>query len=126
MANDNNQSNSIESQLDGIGLFIIFISIISAIGLIYLSQDETIKQSGSSVIYIAIGIAIFLQGIIWRIVARAGAEIIRLLKKLNDISYTGLITGEDEEIVCSECGAVVMEDAKFCPECGTNLDEADS
>jgi hypothetical protein len=126
MANDNNQSNSIESQLDGIGLFIIFISIISAIGLIYLSQDETIKQSGSSVIYIAIGIAIFLQGIIWRIIARAGAEIIRLLKKLNDISYTGFITGEDEEIVCSECGAVVMEDAKFCPECGTNLDEADS
>ena len=126
MANDNNQSNSIESQLDGIGLFIIFISIISAIGLIYFSQDETIKQSGSSVIYIAIGIAIFLQGIIWRIIVRAGAEIIRLLKKLNDISYTGLITGEDEEIVCSECGAVVIEDAKFCPECGTNLAEADS
>ena len=120
------RTGGVESKLDGVGTFYLIISIISLIGCIILSQDETIKQTGLSSFWVALGLGAIAQGIIFWILFKAGAEIIRLLKKLNGLPYGGEISvtiGEGAEYNCTDCGAPVAPDSKFCTQCGANFEE---
>lgn len=119
------KSGAIESKLDGVGSFYLFISILSMVICILLSQEESVKQTGLSSFWIALGIGSTAQGIIFWIVFKASAEVIRLLKKLNGISYTGDISGTVDNSVeysCTDCGAPVTSDSKFCPNCGASFE----
>lgn len=119
------KTNGIESRLDTAGIFVLMLSIILAVTAIVFSQDETYKQIGISNLLIGLGVGVFVMGIIYWIILRAGGEIVRLLKKLNNIEYDGMITGEKLKYTCDECGTEVLENAKFCTECGANFEEED-
>lgn len=121
------RTGGIENQLDRVGIFYLIVSIIGLIACIILSQDETIKQTGLSSFWIGLGIGVIAQGIIFWILFKAGAEIIRLLKKLNNLPFGGQISQvtneEDLEYSCSICGSAVEQNSKYCTECGAKLDE---
>jgi len=93
-------SGGIEGKLEGAGIFYLFISILGLAACIFFSQDEKIKQIGLSSLCFGIGIGVLVQGIVYLILFRAGAEVIRLLKRLNGLPYGGLISktfGTEEE-----------------------------
>ena len=120
------RDGGIESQLDGVGIFYLVISIIGLIVCIVLSQDETIKQTGLSSFWIGLGIGVIAQGIVFWILFKAGAEVIRLLKKLNGLPYGAVISetaGSGVEYTCTECGAPVAPMANYCTHCGVNFEE---
>jgi hypothetical protein len=120
------RTGGVEGKLDGVGTFYLIISIIGLIGCIILSQDKLIKQTGLSDFWIALGIGAIAQGIIFWILFKAGAEVIRLLKKLNGLPYGGEISetiGDWAEYTCTDCGSPVSPDSKFCTQCGANFEE---
>lgn len=120
------RTGGIESKLDSVAGFYIFVSVIALVACIVLSQSDAYARSGLSVFLIIIGILALLQGIIAWILFRAGGEVIRLLKKLNGLPYAGFISeteGSEEGFECSECHSPVSADAKVCPKCGAELDE---
>lgn len=120
------RTGGIENQLDGVGIFYLIISIIGLIACIILSQDETIKQTGLSSLWIGLAIGVIAQGIIFWILFKAGAEVIRLLKKLNGLPYGGVISetyGSGTQYTCTECGTPVAPNAKFCTNCGVSFEE---
>ena len=121
-----NRSGGIESQQEGIGIFYLIISIISLIVCIFLTKDETIKQTGLSSFWIGLGIGVIAQGIIFWILFKAGAEIIRLLKKLNGLPYGGAISETYASVTaytCTECGAPTAPNAKYCTNCGVSFED---
>lgn len=120
------RTGGVESKLDGVGAFYLIISILGLIGCIIISQDETVKQTGLSSFWIALGLGAIAQGIIFWILFKAGAEVIRLLKKLNGLPYGGEISeteGDGAEYNCTDCGAPVSQDSKFCTQCGANFEK---
>lgn len=123
------KDSGVEGRLEGVGTFYIIISIIALIVTLIISQGEQIKNTVLSTLWIAIGISFLAQGIIFMILFQAGAEVIRLLKKLNNLPYSGTISNEKEATVevndytCSECGSVVDKNAKYCAACGVKLEE---
>jgi len=124
--NQQTRTGGIESKLDGVGIFYLVISIIGFVAFIILSQSEPIKQTGLSSFWIGLGIGVIAQGIIFWILFEAGAEVIRLLKKLNGLPYGGKISetyGNGTEYTCTECGTPVAPNAKFCTNCGVNFEE---
>lgn len=76
---------SVEGLLDTMGILFILFSIAGIIASIYLSQEDSMKQSGLSIMWIGIGLAFFAQGVICWVICKSGSEIIKLLKKLNGI-----------------------------------------
>ena len=120
------RTGGVEGKLDGAGSFYLFLSIIALAVCIYLSQDDAVKKIGLSSLWIGLGIGALAQGIVFWILFQAGAEVIRLLKKLNGLPYGGTISetaGEGSEYKCTDCGAPVTPDSKFCTQCGTKFDE---
>ena len=122
------KTGGIEGKLQGVGNFYLVISIITLVLVAIHSQDTIIKQSGLSSVWMIIGIGALVQGIIFWILFKAGAEVIRLLKKLNGIPYGGIISEineveNDSEYACTNCGSTVNKDSKFCPGCGVSFEE---
>lgn len=119
-------TGGIESKLDGVAIFYIFISIIALIACIVVSQSDASQKTGFSVLWIAIGIGALAQGVIAWILFQAGAEAIRLLKKLNGLPYAGVISetkGSEEYFECTDCHTRVSSDANVCPKCGAKFDD---
>ncbi len=124
--NQQTRTGGIEGMLNGVGIFYLVISIIGFVACIILSQSETIKQTGLSSFWIGLGIGVIAQGIIFWILFEAGAEAIRLLKKLNGLPYGGKISetyGIGTEYTCTECGTPVAPNANFCTNCGVSFEE---
>ena len=75
-----------------------------------------------SSIWYGVGIIGFIQALIAAIIFEGGADVIRLLKKLNGLPYGGLISVVTPKAIrnrCSECEYVISDpDTKFCPRCG--------
>ncbi|MEI7907663.1 MAG: zinc-ribbon domain-containing protein, partial [Bacteroidota bacterium] len=64
------------------------------------------------------------QGIIFKTLFDAAAEVIMLLKKLNGLSYCGSISnseGDGESFLCRHCGEPVTKKDKYCTQCGASL-----
>ena len=82
---------------------------------IVLSQTDAYQKPGLSILLIAIGIGALAQGVIVLILFHAGAEVIRLLKKLNDLPFAGVISkttsetnaiSETREVISSVLNAI--------------------
>jgi hypothetical protein len=120
------RTGGVENLLDGVGIFYLIISMIGCVACIILSQDEGIKQTGLSSFWIGLGIGVVAQGIIFWILFQAGAEVIRLLKKLNSLPYGGTISktyGSGTEYTCIECRTPVAQNAKYCTNCGVSFED---
>ena len=106
----------IERRLERIGRFLYILSSLCFLGGIILGVAL------ASPIWFAIGLIAVIQGLIVDAIFMGGADIIRLLKKLNGLPYGGRMIRVDPERIrkeCSECEYVISDpDTKFCPQCG--------
>ena len=118
------QSGGMEDTLDEIGGIVLVCGIVGGIIAIFAA---IIAFSNSQV---AIGVDLLCVGLVTicvasvnRILFRAGAELIRLLKKLNGLKYAGSITQPVEFNVykCSSCSSPLGLDQKQCFGCGGKI-----
>ena len=119
------RTGGIESKLEGVATLYLVLSIFVLIGCIFISQGDPAKSLGISSLWIGLGVGALLQGIVFWILFEAGAEVIRLLKKIAGLPYAGRISqtdGDSESFSCSDCGAPVSVIDKFCTQCGSKLD----
>lgn len=121
-----------EGRMSGLGAFFLIVGITGLIVCFIVSgyvtktsPDSLWGDDGLSPIWVAVGVVSLIQGIALFIVLNAGAEIIRLLKKLNRLTFSGEISEPNVEtqieLKCSECGNDVVDDAK-CIKCGKEFE----
>jgi len=84
-----------ENRLDTIAMLYLILSIFTAGIFIFLAIDGLNQPAGLAAIYFSTGVGVLFQGIIFWSLLESIAEIIRLLKRSNDISYHGNISGDD-------------------------------
>lgn len=113
----------IKSKLDGVGIFYWIASIVGFIICIFLSQRKTIESDELSSFWIGFEVITLAQGIIFSIMFKAAAEVVRLLKKLNELPYGGEISELSfGGYKCNECGASVNQNENICPLCGVSFE----
>jgi hypothetical protein len=118
----------IESSLDGIASFYSIASIVVLVICVLYSQQELIKKTDLSIFLIILGVGVAFQGFVFRSIFKAAAEVIRLLKRLNGLTYGGSLSVTETEaeedkafFFCSECGEQVANKDKHCSQCGASL-----
>lgn len=121
-----------EGQMSVLGMLFLVFGIIGFIVCFYVSGEVTKTyyghswgDNGFSPIWIVFGVTCLVQGIGAFIILTAGAEIIRLLKKLNGLNYGGKISEPeiDVEFTCSDCGGVVAHDSRECRACEKKFEQ---
>jgi DNA-directed RNA polymerase subunit RPC12/RpoP len=77
---------------------------------------------------LAAGIALLMAGLILFVIFGALSEIIRLLKAVNGLPYTGTISGSGTGTiyVCSDCGSLNYPDIDKCRKCGAEFEKQGS
>jgi len=115
----------IENKLTGLAKLILMFAIIGLIVSFVIAGNATRPsrfdgwgERGISYFWMLAGIVGLLYGILIYFVLSAGADIIRLLKKLNGIPYGGDISkaSKDTNYYCSACGKLVHNESE-CPHC---------
>jgi|GEM_PF-4286972 len=103
-------TGGIEGTLDSVGKFYLIVSII---GFVLFLNAAFVAKEGQGMFWVALGVTALAQGIILRILFQAGAEIIRLLKRLNGLPFGGQIseTTEQPSSSTSSSGAAQIMDA---------------
>jgi hypothetical protein len=104
-----------EGQLEGLGTFFLVAGIVgAAFGLWYsgyVTKVESYDDWGDefSAAWIYISLASLIQGIFFYILLTAGAEVLRLLKKLNGLPYGGEISTPHRAEAFSPQGFVLRD-----------------
>jgi len=113
-----------ENTLEDVGGLVlglgIFCGIGAIIGAIVAFNDD---QTGTGANLLCVGVGLIFAGAVNRILFRAAAEVIRLLKKLNRLKFSGKIS-EPETLnvyTCSSCGTSIYEDAESCYSCNAKF-----
>jgi DNA-directed RNA polymerase subunit RPC12/RpoP len=97
-------------------------------GLIAACVLLVIGQTTWAVVCCIAAIVAFVQGAVLERLFKAGAEIIRLLKKFNGLKFSGQISQPtgllDDALfyVCSACGASVASAETKCARCGAEFE----
>jgi len=75
-------------------------------------------------ILLAVGMGILIAGLILFVIFGALSEIIRLLKAVAGLPYTGTISGSGTGTiyVCSDCGSLNYPDITKCRKCGAEFE----
>ena len=85
--------------------------------------DGQIAAAGACCI---IAFVTFVRGVVINTLFKAGAEIIRLLKKSNGLKFIGEISQptaqQDTRRYCSACGEFVYRSQTKCPGCGAEFE----
>ena len=113
----------VEERLDKAGELFWVLGVLGgfcglAAALFFLLSENQMTLAGGCCI---VAIAAYAQGCIVNTLFKAGAEIIRLLKKANELKFSGKIsepTGTQLVYMCSACGATVSASGTNCPKCG--------
>ncbi len=76
---------------------------------------------------LAVGMLILVAGLVLYVIFGAFSEIIRLLKAVAGIPYTGTISGSGTGTIhiCSDCGSLNYPDVPKCRKCGTEFEKPD-
>jgi uncharacterized paraquat-inducible protein A len=120
-------SGGMEDTLEDVGGIFLFLGILGGIGaivgaIVAFNDSET----GVGVDLLCVGAALIFASAVNRILFRAGAEIVRLLKKLNDLKFSGQITEPDaiNEYTCSSCDSFVFsKNSAKCQNCGAKFEK---
>ncbi len=119
-----------EGHMSELAKVLLGFSIIGLIACVIISVSSW--GDGFSVLWIAVGVACLIQGIALFIILQAGAELIRLLKKLNGLNYGGSISEPKPVCIykCTECGVPVqvtnfVRPYRICPKCNSAFDKVD-
>lgn len=114
-------SGGMEDTLDDVGGIVLTLGILGGgvaivAAIVAFNNDE--NPVGVDLLCIGV-VAIFVSAVN-RILFKAGAEVIRLLKKLNGLKFSGEITQPVAFDVykCSACGASVDSSSDRCYPCG--------
>jgi len=78
------EDEQIENSIDTLGSIIFVLSIIGAIITFGIAAMSLGSDDGNPAIFFAAAMAVFAQGLIWKILLRGFAEIIRLLRKISE------------------------------------------
>jgi hypothetical protein len=110
-----------EDTLDEVGNIVLALGILGggvAIVAAFVAFNDNETPVGVDLLCVGV-IAIFVS-MVNRILFRAGAEVIRLLKKMNGLKFSGEISEPKAFNVskCSACGASVDSFSKRCHSCG--------
>ena len=92
---ESKKNSGIEITLNKFGYYIFIGSIFSLIVFIIIATQS--KDSSLTMVYVFTGIGILAIGLIFSILFSAVAEIIRLLKRQNNLPYSGVISGTDDD-----------------------------
>ncbi|MCC6962018.1 MAG: hypothetical protein IT585_02080 [candidate division Zixibacteria bacterium] len=121
-----------ESYLDQARGLVLVIAVVAAVASLIVSgmvtkdsEYDDWAEEGLSPTWVAVGVGAFIQGWIVSVLLRAGADIVRLLKKQNGLEFSGDINRmlQSDVYSCSECGESFNE-SYFgeCPRCKSKLD----
>lgn len=82
----------------------------------------------ASFLWLGLGIAGLILGIVCYVLFGALAEIIVLLKRLSGLPAQGMVSGMKEGMisVCSECGSLVYPDNLKCTSCGIDFEAGEA
>ena len=119
-----------EDTLENVGGIFLFLGVLGGIAAIIMAivafnsdHDET----GIGVDLLCVGFISILAGAVNRIFLRAGAEIIRLLKKISGLKFSGEITqpvtSDSSSYKCSDCGASAFSWSEKCASCGAKFEK---
>ncbi len=116
----------LEKRLDLFGDITGIACIVVASAFFFWLQTQT-AVPGIAAIY---SVAIVAYGACSWVLFHAGGEVIRLLKRLNNLPYQGKISEltvehaeEGEVLLCSACGSELAQDSGSCPKCGAKLEQ---
>lgn len=111
----------VEAEVSLLGIIILSICCIAALFLIISCFDHASRYGFDSVAVNKIGLVlvVLFQGFFIYILLKGGAEIIRLLKKLNGLEFAGTISTPTPvmESVCSNCGNQLTYQVPSCWKC---------
>ena len=121
-----------EASMSAGGNFILFLGIVALISGIVAggfitadSEYDDWAENGLDWTIVILGFAAFIQSLLAWLILSGGAEIIRLLKKLNGLDFDGSIAEvapvSREE--CSECGEPADAYQKRCQKCKKEFEE---
>jgi len=114
----------IQGKEAGLGILSRFCLVFGIVGVIGCIVAGSIA---GQLILIPVGLVILVTGLILYVVFGALSEIIRLLKAVAGIPYTGTISGSGTGTiyVCSDCGSLNYPDVPKCRKCGTEFESTD-
>lgn len=121
MAYIRDDKNGLENSFAGIGIFYMVTSIL--VSLLFFWLFKQTESSEFSYLFIIGGILLLVQGFILKTLFQGCAEVIRLLKRLNGLNYSGDISGDNNNDYCGNCGAYVSPIVKSCASCGSSFEE---
>jgi hypothetical protein len=115
-----------EDMLENVGDIFLFFGIlggVTAIIMAIIAYNSNHDEIGIGVDLLCVGFISILAGAVNRIFLRAGAEIIRLLKKIGGLKFSGEITrpvaSDSIFYKCSACGATTYSRNEWkCESCG--------
>ncbi len=120
-------SNEIAEQLEntgntifGLGIAGGFIALFVAIVQVIMSMDTKTGDPGT---WFVVGVVAMVQGFVFRLFCRAGAEIIWLLQDSNESKLTGKIIQRSvhHSYKCSLCNAAAQPAQVRCSRCGAEF-----
>lgn len=117
-------SGGVEEQLDIAGGIFLALGLIGGVVALVVALNSHNDEKGGQAGFLAVvGFAAIVQGFVMWVLFRAGAEIIRLLKKSNGLKFTGKITQPvtHHSYKCSLCGEANTADSKRCWSCGAEF-----
>jgi hypothetical protein len=111
-----------EADLETIGVIFAAIGAIGGVFL-FVAAANAPAVLGSSLV--GFGLAAILNGIAAYVVFRAGAEIIRLLKKLCNLPFDGTISAprEEKHLRCSQCDTIAFFSEASCRTCQATFED---
>jgi hypothetical protein len=115
-----------EIKLEDIGGIFLALGILGGIAAIiaaFVAFND--NETGVGVDLLCVGVALIFASFVNQTLFRAGAEVIRLLKKLNGLKFSGEITqpiaSDSSSHKCSACNAPVNSFDENCFACGAKF-----
>jgi hypothetical protein len=106
-------SGGLEGTLEGIGIVVLLVGLIS--GILHIAIFRVVGIFSALNVWVG-------AVVIWAVM-RSLAELIRLQKKRLNLPYSGAISAAKESVMysCSACGALLYSDTR-CERCGIAID----
>lgn len=114
-------SGGVEERLDMAGSIFLAVGLIGGFIVLAVALNSLNDEKGGQAgIWFVVGVVAIAQGFVMWVLFRAGAEIIRLLKKSNGLKFTGEITQPVAHHIyrCSLCGMFFESPNKKQCSCG--------
>ena len=119
-------SGGIEDTLEEVGGIFLALGILGGIGAVVGAIAAfNDGQAGIGVDLLCVAAALIFASVVNRILFRAAAEVIRLLKKLNGLKFSGSVTQPEayDEYKCTGCGTSVDSSSEQCYSCNAKFEK---